>query len=98
MGIPRPVPLNFITRFSHSLRGALNAAEKITPGLAAALRGATRDLRNPVLTETYAEIIRSQFIDEGYNPLAIISNWNNQESEADAGNEQTESGGAPSSR
>jgi hypothetical protein len=54
----------------------LLSREHLDPGQAIALRGAIKDLNLPLLGEQHVEVIRSQFIDQGLKPLAILSEYN----------------------
>jgi hypothetical protein len=54
----------------------LLSREHLDGGQAAALRGAIKDLNLPLLGEQHVEVIRSQFIDQGHRPLAILSEYN----------------------
>jgi len=51
----------------------VNAVDAISFSQASALRGAIVDLECDNLTETHVEVTRTRFIEEGYNPLAILS-------------------------
>lgn len=58
--------------------GLVRTAESISQSQAAALRGAIADLGRDDLTETHVEVSRSRFIEEGFNPLAILGNMEYQ--------------------
>lgn len=67
----------------------VSSVETVTSSQAAALCGAFNDLRQPVITEQHLDVIRSQFIDEGYNPMAILSGL-----ESDPDGDGNEAGGS----
>jgi hypothetical protein len=47
----------------------------ISSRLVSALRGAMKDLANESLNETFVEVVRSQLIDQGLNPMSILTNY-----------------------
>jgi hypothetical protein len=55
------------------IESLLTSMESVSRSQAAALRGAFKDLGGPALTESHLDVLQSQFIDEGYNPLAAFS-------------------------
>jgi len=67
----------------------VNAVDSISLAQAAALRGAIVDLERDNLTETHVEVTRSRFIEEGYNPLAILSETSPADGGGEHGTDQT---------
>lgn len=57
------------------ISSAITSDTSMNRDRAAALRGAFKDLASPLLTAQHVDVIQSQFIDVGYNPLEILSEF-----------------------
>lgn len=55
------------------IESALLSSDEISANRAAAFRGAFRDLAAAIISPQHLEVIQSQFIDQGYNPMALLS-------------------------
>jgi hypothetical protein len=58
-----------------AIESMVRSLDQLSPGQASALRGAIKDLSNPSLNSTFLEVARSRLIDEGHNPLAILTTF-----------------------
>lgn len=59
-----------------NIESFLLSQESIDAEQASVLRGAVKDLGLTSIGEQHAEVIRSQFIDHGHKPLALLGNVN----------------------
>lgn len=64
-----------------NIESFLLSHESVNAGQAAALRGAVKDLKLTAIGEQHAEVVRSQFIDQGQKPLAFLSDLGSQTNE-----------------